>query len=48
MHFDVIQIRDIDGSVEEFVNNFAILFAVILNLQLISESDIIYEKIIPE
>lgn len=38
---------DIDGFVALFVNNLATLLAVILGLQLVFESDIIYGKILP-
>ena len=38
---------DIDGFVALFVNNLATLLAVILGLELVFESDIIYGKILP-
>lgn len=46
-NYPLFVLGDIDGFVGLFVNNLATLFAVILNLQLVLESDIIYGKIIP-
>ena len=46
-NYPLFTLGDIDGFVALFVNNLATLLAVILGLQLVFESDIIYGKILP-
>ncbi|UJR23927.1 hypothetical protein I4U23_026899 [Adineta vaga] len=46
-NYPLFVLGDIDGFVGLFINNLATLFAVILNLKLVLETDIIYGKIIP-
>jgi hypothetical protein len=45
--YPLFVLGDIDGFVALFVNNLATLLAVILGLELVFESDIIYGKILP-
>jgi len=45
--YPLFVLGDIDGFVALFVNNLATLLAVIIGLQLVFESDIIYGKILP-
>lgn len=45
--YPLFVLGDIDGFVGLFVNNLATLLAVILGLEVVFESDIIYGKIIP-
>lgn len=46
-NYPLFVLGDIDGFVALFVNNLATLLAVILGLQVVFESDIIYGKILP-
>jgi hypothetical protein len=45
--YPLFVLGDIDGFVALFVNNLATLLAVILGLESVFESDIIYGKILP-